>query len=480
MSSIPRRRFIRQSLASTFATVAIVGRGSAAPSETLNAAVIGLGGRGKLLAKEAAGIPGLKITWLIDPDESRAREGLKIAPKAKVAQDMRKALDDKEVDVVIIATCNHWHCLAAIWACEAGKDVYVEKPLGHSIAEQRRLIEAAEHYERIVQVGTQQRSDGVQDAIRKYLHDEKELGEIQYIHANRYGLRAPVPKSSKALKIPSGVDYDLWCGPAEKRELHRKGLHYDWHWDWNTGNGEMGNWGVHILDDVRNVGLADKVGLPKRLLVGGGRLLWDDAAETPNVHFAYYDTGSIPVIFDLSNLPIKPGSKAAPGYMGTRSGYTVHCEGGRYSGGRGGGAAYDKDNKRIRKFSGNGGKGHMANFVDAVKQRKRSILKADVLQGHYSSAWCELANVGYKVGGSYSKDAAIEVDPKLGAWSELVDQANERLVAHGISLNDPGVSLSPVLELDGAKERFMGTMADKANGFLKCGYREGFELPEVG
>jgi predicted dehydrogenase len=479
MKSLPRRTFIHQSLATAATTFALVNRGMAAPSETIHAAVIGLGGRGTLLAQEAASIPGLKITWLIDPDESRAKSGLKIAPDAKVSQDLRRALDDKEVDVVIIATCNHWHCLAAIWACEAGKDVYVEKPLGHSIIEQRRLIEASEHYGRIVQVGTQQRSDDVQDEIRSFLHEEKGLGEIQYIRANRYGLREPVKKVA-SMKVPSGIDYDLWCGPAQKVELHRKDLHYDWHWDWNTGNGEMGNWGVHILDDVRNVGLADKVGLPKRLLVGGGRVLWNDAGETPNVHFAYYDTGSIPVIFDLTNLSLKPGSKAEPGYLGTRSGYTVHCEGGRYSGGRGGGAAFDKDGKRIRKFSGNGGKGHMANFIAAVKQRKRSILHADVLQGHYSSAWCELANVGYKVGGKYSREEALEVNKSLSAWPELLDQANGRLEAHGISLSDPSVVLSPVLELDAESERFTGVMADEANGFLACSHRKGFELPEVG
>lgn len=479
MNTLPRRTFLRHSLLTAASTVALTSRGLAAPSEALRAAVIGLGKRGGRLANQVANIPGVTITWLVDPDLRRARGAKKAAPEAKVAQDLRKALDDKEVDVVIIAACNHWHCLAAIWACQAGKDVYVEKPLGHNIAEQRRLIEVAEATGRIVQVGTQQRSDDVQEQIRAFLHDDEELGEIRYIRANRYGVRQPVPKISGALEIPSEVDYELWCGPAEKRELHRKGLHYDWHWDWNTGNGEMGNWGVHILDDVRNVGLADRVGLPKRLLAGGGRLLWDDAAETPNVHFAYFDTGSIPVLFDLTNLPIKPGSKAAPGYMNTRSGYTVHCEGGRYSGGRGGGAAYDTDGKRIRKFSGNGGRGHMTNFIKAVRARKRSILNADVVQGHYSSAWCTLANVGYRTGSGYSREDALAINRSMPAWAELLDQADKRLKTHGISLEDPGVALSPVLELDPEAERFTGTMAAKANALLGRRYREGYELPKA-
>lgn len=478
MHTLPRRSFLRQSLLATASTVALTQRGLSAPSEKLNAAIIGCGNRANSLAKQIAGVPGVSITWAIDPDEGRAR-GLARKYSAKVGKDMRQALDDKEVDLVVIGTCNHWHCLAAIWACQAGKDVYVEKPLGHNLVEQRRLIEVAAKTGRIVQVGTQQRSDVCQDEIRDYLHTEKGLGEILYIRANRYGVRAPVKKLDKPLSIPGNVDYELWCGPAEKRELIRGGLHYDWHWDFNTGNGEMGNWGVHILDDVRNVGLADKVDLPKRMLVGGGRVLWNDAAETPNVHFAYYDTGRIPVLFDLTNLPVKPGTKAAPGYCNTRSGYTVHCEGGRYSGGRGGGAAYDKDNKRIKKFSGNGGKGHMDNFIDAVRARKSEILKAPLLQGHLSSAWCELANVGYKTGAAYSKGEALEINKGMTAWGELLDQANERLVAHGISLEDPGIKLSPVLEMDTAAEKFTGTMADKANVHLGRSYRKDFELPKV-
>ncbi|MDX1680324.1 MAG: hypothetical protein R3242_06305, partial [Akkermansiaceae bacterium] len=290
----------------------------------------------------------------------------------------------------------------------------------------------------------------------------------------------PVPKlRGHPLTVPKEVDYELWCGPAKKEELMRSDLHYDWHWNWNTGNGEMGNWGVHILDDVRNVGLADQVGLPKRILAGGGRLLWNDAAETPNVHFAYYDTGRIPVLFDLTNLPITPKRNQAPAYMNTRSGYTVHCEGGRYSGGRGGGMAYDQDGKRMKKFNGNAGKGHMENFIEAVRSRKGDILKAPLLQGHYSSAWCEFANVGYKTGAAYSREEAMEINEGHKPWGELLDAANARLKSHGISLDSPEVKLSPVLEMDAEKERFTGAMADQANSHLGREYRKGFELPEA-
>jgi len=481
MDSLSRRTFLRNSLIISGSTFAITQRGWAAPNQVLRAAVVGMGVRGKQLTRQLLNVEGVQITWFIDADLSRAEAAKRFAPEAQAAQDIRKALDDKHVDLVIIASCNHWHCLSAIWACQAGKDVYVEKPLGHNIFEQRRLVEVVEATGRIVQVGTQQRSDAVQDEIRAFLHEEKGLGEIKYIRANRYGVRKPVNKADGVLKIPSEIDYDLWCGPAEKRDLRRDRVHYDWHWDWNTGNGEMGNWGVHIIDDVRNVGFNDTVGMPKRILTGGGRLLWDDGevAETPNVHFAYFETGSVPVLFDLSNVPLKPGSDAAPAYMGTRSGYTVHCEGGRYSGGRGGGAAYDSEGKRIRKFNGNGGGGHVENFVEAVRERKRSILNADVLQGHFSSAWCELANVGYRVGSSYGQEDALAVNGANAAWSELLAEANRRLGPHDLSLTSPGIALSPLLELDEASERFVGPLAENANQYLLRDYRPGYELPEV-
>ena len=206
---LSRRHFLKGSIITAASTVALSQRGLAAPSERINAAIIGLGVRGKRLAKQAVEVNGVNITWLVDPDISRANVMKELAPNAKTAQDLREALDDPDVDVVIIATCNHWHCLAAIWACQAGKDVYVEKPLGHNVAEQQRLIEISEATNRIIQVGTQQRSDHVQEEIRQFLHEEKGLGEIQYIRSNRYGVRPPVPKIPNSLKIPDSVDYDL-------------------------------------------------------------------------------------------------------------------------------------------------------------------------------------------------------------------------------------------------------------------------------
>src|SRR5262249_46416782 len=179
-------------------------------------------------------------------------------PGAKKYTDLRKLFDDKDVDAVVIATCNHWHVLAAIWALEAGKHVYVEKPLAHNHWEGQQLVKAARKYDRIVQVGTQQRSDPMQAELKEYLHNEKALGDINYVEVCRYGRREPIGKRSTPLPIPASVDYNLWLGPAADVPIYRDKFHYDWHWDWNTGNGEQGNWGVHVLDDVVNVVLLDQ------------------------------------------------------------------------------------------------------------------------------------------------------------------------------------------------------------------------------
>ncbi len=177
---------------------------------------------------------------------------------------------------------------------DAGKDVYVEKPLSHTQWEGRQVVNAASKSDRIVQIGTQQRSDPMQAQVRRFLHEEQALGKILYVQANRLGPRKTIGKRTNPLEIASTVDYDLWLGPAADQPIYRDKLHYDWHWDFNTGNGEMGNWGVHILDDVRNVAYQDQVTTPSRIVAAGGRVAWNDAGNSPNVHYALFETESFP------------------------------------------------------------------------------------------------------------------------------------------------------------------------------------------
>ncbi len=315
-----RRSFITQS---ALAFTALSASRVLGANETVRVASIGLGGQGLGNASRMAKVPGVEIVYLCDPDTAMLDKAKKVFPNAKTAQDLRRVMEDKEVDAVVVSTGNHWHVLASIWAIQAGKDVYVEKPVSHNIWEGRKLVEAARKHNRIVQGGTQQRSDPLQEEIKAFL-DTGTLGKIKYVRCNHYSQRSSIGKTERPLTPQKSVDYNLWLGPAQDEPLYRERLHYDWHWDWNTGNGEMGNWGPHILDDLRNVVFRDKVALPKRVIAGGGRFGWDDAGETPNTHFAYMDTGEIPVIIDFHNLPRQKGMRAPMCTCGAGRGLSDH------------------------------------------------------------------------------------------------------------------------------------------------------------
>ena len=474
-------------------------------NDSVNVGLIGCGSRAGKLAEMFSAVDGVNISGLCDPDSRRVASMKEQYGKAETWNDLRGLLDSKNVDAVVIATCNHWHCLAAIWAMQAGKDVYVEKPLSHSQWEGEQTVAAARKLNRICQVGTQQRSDPIQAKIKEFLHEEKGLGEIQACRVNRYGVRPAIGKRDTPLEIDENVAYDLWLGPAQDKPIFRNKLHYDWHWDWNTGSGEMGNWGVHVLDDVRNTVFQDQVTLPKKIFAGGGRVAVNDAGETPNVNFVYFDTGSYPVVIGLSNLPAMPGRKNAeppPGrkkaspqkgrkkaepkkarkkpapHPGPDSGYIVYCEGGRYEGQRGGGAAFDNDGKKIKSFEKSTGDTlHQKNFIEAVRKQDASILNADVEVGNYSTGWSNLANIAVRAGGKFSSDEAREID--LKQWNTLLDEMQAHTAVHGIKLDSDQIRMSPMLEIDTDTERFVGDSSAAANSFIKREYRKGYEVPEL-
>jgi hypothetical protein len=231
-------------------------------NERINMGFIGLGGRGKELLEHFGKLSDVRVAALCDPDQAQLDAAAKEHGDAKRYVDLRQLFDDRDVDAVAIATCNHWHGLAAVWACQAGKDVYVEKPLAHNHWEGRQIVNAARKHDRIVQVGTQQRSDPLQAELKAFLHDEKKLGDIQHVLVCRFGRREPIGKRTSPLRPPEMINYDLWLGPARDEPIYRDKLHYDWHWVWNTGNGELGNWGVHVIDDAVNVVLRDGCRFP--------------------------------------------------------------------------------------------------------------------------------------------------------------------------------------------------------------------------
>jgi predicted dehydrogenase len=477
MRRINRRQFLWQSAGIGAAIAASPARAQHDVNSQLNLGLIGLGARGGEHLRRFGSLPNVRIAALCDTDAAHLSLAAENHPKASCSADLRRVLDDPNIDAVAIATCNHWHALAAIWACQAGKDVYVEKPLSHSHWEGQQVVRAAEKYDRIVQVGTQQRSDPLQDELKDFLHTAKVLGPIQHVEVCRFGVRDPIGKRSVPLLPPATVDYNLWLGPALDQPIYRDKFHYDWHWDWNTGNGEMGNWGVHVLDDALNVVFQDKVPFPQRITAAGGRVLWNDAGQTPNACFAHFDTGSIPLLFVLSNLAEGPTSRRALNLRGVESGYVIHCEGGYYCGGRGGGAAYDSHDQLVRQFQGDKGDGHFRNFVDAALAHDRKQLKADVAIGHRSTAWCSLVDVAVRIGSNYEHEQALAVDREAETWAHVTQLIERHLGDNSVDITSQ-FKLSPSLEFDAAKECFTGQNASAANRLLRRNYREPFAVPQ--
>ncbi|MDZ4657878.1 MAG: Gfo/Idh/MocA family oxidoreductase [Bythopirellula sp.] len=483
MSRSTRRYFLQQT-ALAGGLLALTPRSFAASAnEQVNMGIIGLGWRGGDLLKAFSELPGVTIAGICDPDSDLVDQRSQEYPQAKTYSDLRQMLDSPDIDAVAVATCNHWHCLAAIWAMQAGKHVYVEKPLSNALWEGEQVVKAATKYDKICQVGTQQRSAPMQAEIKSLLHDDKLIGPIDWVRVNRFGLRASVGKRDTPLEPPKTVDYNIWLGPAQDQPLYRDKFHYDWHWDWNTGAGEMGNWGVHIVDDVRNNIFRDSVAFPQRVAAAGGRFAWHDAGNTPNIHFAILDTGTIPVVIGLSNIAADADHKVQPRCTGPGSGYIAYCEAGRLEGQRGNAKFFDSDGKVIKEIRGTDGMGvHQQNFIDAIRNSSPGSLNAPVEVGHHSSAWCNFANYAYRVDAKDASQPLAEFDfdfaTGVGAGKMLIELS--RLIeVHDKQFPREGLQLGPVLRFDAAKEQFTGKHADAANKFLRTPGREKFVVPEV-
>ncbi len=389
--------------------------------------------------------------------------------------DMRDLLDQKDIDVVVIATPNHWHSLAAIWAIQAGKDVYVEKPISHNIWEGRQLVECARKHNKIVQGGTQNRSDVGLRAFKDYL-DEGNLGKVKWAHGLWFKRRESIGKVNGPQPIPESVDYNLWTGPAELEPLMRENLHYDWHWIWNTGNGDMANIGVHQIDDCR--WLADLTGAPKSVVSFGERWGYVDDGETPNTNVAVFEY-DIPLIIEVRGLPMQKGVNAMDNVKGVRDGGNIiMCENGYFAGGRGGGWVYDLDGKKVKQFPGDGGGLHQANFIEAVRHRDRNLLHSEVEEGHYSAAVCHMANISYMVGSHSNFDAVKQAIGDNQPAIDRVESMQDHLVKNEIDLESQPVKLGAKLAFNTEKEAFEGELSYEANMFLSRNYREPFVVPD--
>lgn len=476
--TVNRRDLLRSA---AFAGVGLLGMSSPAassPNERIGIGIIGLGVRGKLLAGQFSSEPGAQLVAFCDVDRQRSEAACKEYGVDHCSVAYEDLLDNPDVDAVVIATCNHWHCLAAIHAIQAGKDVYVEKPLGHDLWQQEQLVAAARQSGRIVQVGTQQRSDPMQAEIRRFLHEEQALGEIHGAIACRLGARASIGQRAEPLHHPKSLDSDRWFGPAKPKPLFRDKLHYDWHWDWDTGDGEMGNWGVHVLDDLRNVALKDAVELPTAVASVAGRAVWRDAGSTPNVHVSLFETPVVPVACVTNNLPV-PKGVAPPKIGGVRAGYVVMCEGGRYEGRRGGGAAYDAFGKLIRKFDGDAGAGHCRNFLDAVRQRDANLLNAPAEVGHASSAWCHFANASCLSGVPSTPEHIASVAKSEVPWKYTLGATRQWVDVCGLSIDKSPFVVGDWQPIDHDTRRFPQGTSEGAERVFRPSYRSAYRIPEI-
>ena len=504
LPSLSRRTFLKTSaLAASALGFPFIAR-SQSPGSDIRVGVVGFNGRGGSHISDLLKINGVKITALCDVDEkvlAKGKDNLsKKGANVSTFTDVRKLLDSKEIDAISTATPNHWHSLIGIWACQAGKDAYVEKPVSHNVSEGRVLAEAARKYGRIVQCGTQSRSSvGLQQAVK--WGQAGNLGKLQWARGTCYKRRPSIGKVDGPTPFPAGIDQDLWFGPAPVKPLMRKKLHYDWHWVWDTGNGDLGNQGIHQMDIARWF-LGEQALSPKIWSVGG-RLGYIDDGETPNTMFAIHDYGKSQLIFEVRGLPSKPvsedekekGEKEKMDTFRGNNGVGVYVQ---YEGGHievpnyTGCGAFDKAGKLVKAFgsfkAGGGddsakaddnGKedSHHQNWSKAIRSRKPAELNAEILQGHLSSALCHTANISHRLGKKQAPGAILE---KVKADKNAADSYGrmvEHLAQNGVDVAKDHLTLGEFLTMDPKTEKFIGNA--EADKLLTRDYRKPYIVPAV-
>ncbi|MHC4700278.1 MAG: Gfo/Idh/MocA family protein [Planctomycetota bacterium] len=486
MSKLSRRDFIRGSMA-VGAGIAVAAPNSRVrgANNDLRFAVVGTGSQGGSHIKFFNEKEGVRVVAICDVDKSQVEKRAaafetKYGYKVKTYTDVRELLEDKSIDAITSATPNHWHSLVTIWACQAGKDVYIEKPVSHEIWEGSKMIEAARKYDRIVQTGTQKRSSEAHPAAFKWIR-EGNLGKVKWVRSLCYkgrfeGTNGIVYGTNGPNPLPESIDYNLWCGPADMEPLRRKSLHYKWHWVWNTGNGDLGNQGIHEMD-LGRWALGDP-GLAPRVMSFGGRFRVNDAGETANTQIVFLDYKPAPLIFEVRGLPRKMGEKSMDGWRrtGTNVGIVVQCEDGYWTAGDGGGYIWDNDDKRTdQRFVGGGGGNHHQNFIDAVRSHKVTDLNADIEKGHLSSALCHMGNISYRLGKTMSiEDARSTIDNEylLDSFNRMV----EHLKVNEVDLEKEPITMGPMLTMNPKKERFVGENSKLANMLFGIKSNEVFTL----
>jgi predicted dehydrogenase len=398
MNTTTRRSFF-QGAAFALSATRVMGA-----NDRINIGIVGLGGRGSSHLGSYLKVEECQVTGLCDVNQAareRAQARLLKAnsTKGKEFNDMRELFADKGVDAVSIATPNHWHALAAIWACQAGKDVYVEKPASYNIHESWRMVEVARKTNRMVQVGSQGRSTPVKMRAMQLLN-EGVIGQVYLSKGLCFKRRKSIGKTPQE-PVPPGLDWEKFLGPAPMRPYTKNRFAYNWHWFWDTGNGDIGNQGVHEMDICR-WGLGD-VKMPKSVVSSGGKYVYDDDQETPNTQMATFDYGGKEIMFEVRGLltgpeggaPVRAGNVVGNLFLGAEGWMWVADSGFQvYKG--------ETNEKTMDEHGERGGADgtvlHMKNFLAACRSRKYQDLNAEVEIGATSAALCHLANISYRVG----------------------------------------------------------------------------------
>lgn len=394
------RRYFFAAAAAGLATTRL----RAAAGDKVNIGMIGVGGRGRGLLGVYTSLPDVNVTHLCDADQASLERADQVIvksgrPKPKTTNDMRRLFDDKEVDAVVVATPDHWHAPATILACDAGKDVYVEKPASHNIREGRLMVNAARRNARIVQVGTQSRSRPSSVKAVEMVRSGK-IGKVIMAKAWNVQLRDDIGHKENS-PVPDGVDYDTWLGPAPWIPFNENRFHYKWHWHWHFGTGDAGNDGAHQIDIAR---WALGVDYPKAVKGMGGKMFFDDDQQTPDTMNVTFDYGEKALIWEMRIWN-------PYGMDGLDNGVAVYGSDATIQVGRWnrkwGYKLFDRDGKLVEHNDANDeSDDHMRNFVECVRTRK--LPNADISIGHLSAVHCHLANIVARTGGNVAFDQETE------------------------------------------------------------------------
>ena len=411
-----RRSFLMSSAAALGAASSTLG----AANDKVRVGCIGIGGRGRDHLGGYSKLENVEIAAICDVDDAHIANGLKQLaglnkPAPQTYKDVRKLLENKDIDAISISTPNHWHTLMAIWGMQAGKDVYVEKPCSHNMFEAKQIVAAARKYNKMCQQGSQIRSSkAVQEAVQ-HMRDGL-IGDVYLSRGLCFKWRDTIGRKPVE-PVPAGFDYDLWNGPAPVHQFTRNRYHYNWHWFWDTGNGDLGNQGIHEVDIAR-WGLGVKY--PVKVSAIGGHFMFDDDQETPNTlncafefnengkrkmmefEVRHWMTNGETTIRERGNNAIGNLFYGSKGYLAVDS-YSSYKSwlGTRTETARGGSTWEEKPGPE-----GKAGGDHYLNFIEAVRSRQREHLNAEIEEGAISTTLVHLANISYRVGRTLNFDAA--------------------------------------------------------------------------